>query len=289
MKKFWYFTAICLVVIGIAGALQHDWKAGDKDLRDFEKEWTFSADELRTLSVVSDYNVSMKFVKSEDGRNSIRLKGRGTEKMIEQAQAAEIADRTLKLDLVRMPKRYIYFFNTDFRKNKEEFVIAVTDDAMLDRLKIKVDSGNIELTDAPLLPIKDADLSMDSGNLYFNDFRSDTLNVDIDSGNIKGGRLTANLAASTDSGNVTIENMTGTARVSVDSGNVKLYKLDTSDAEVKTDSGNVYVQVPASFAGVYDLKADSGRVRSPDSKHQTTDYVKVRTDSGNITIEEAGR
>ncbi|TVX97155.1 DUF4097 family beta strand repeat-containing protein [Cohnella terricola] len=289
MKKLWYLTAICLIVIGIAGALQYDWKAGDKDLRDFEKEWTFSADDLRTLSVVSDYNVSMKFIKSEDGRNSIRLKGRGTEKMIEKAQGAEIADRTLKLDLVRMPKRYINLFNFDFRNNKEEFVIAVTDDAMLDKLKIKVDSGNIDLTDAPTLSIKDADLSTDSGNLKFNDFHSDTLNIKIDSGNIKGGRLSTNLTASTDSGNITIENMTGQARISVDSGNVKLYKLDTSNAEIKTDSGNIYVQVPASFAGVYDLKVDSGRVRSPDSKHQTTDYVKVRTDSGNITIEEAGR
>jgi len=48
----------------------------------------------------------------------------------------------------------------------------------------------------------------------------------------------------------------------------------------------VYVQVPSDFAGFYDVQADSGRVSYPDAKRQTTDYVKVRADSGNITIEQ---
>ncbi|MFC4599796.1 DUF4097 family beta strand repeat-containing protein [Cohnella hongkongensis] len=286
MRKFWYFAAFCLIVIGIAGAIHHDWKSDSKDLLDFEKKWSFSAEELRELSVKSDYNVSMIFVKSTDGTNSISLKGQGTEKMIEKVQAAEISGSKLELELVRLPKRYVNFFSFNLGQTTEQFVVSVTDDAQLDRLRLKLDSGNLELKDASLLRIAHAALDSDSGNISLNDFRSDTLDIGVDSGNVRGDRVTADLTASVDSGNITLENVTGRAKLSADSGNVKLYKLDSSDATVSVDSGNAYVRVPVGFAGAYDLKADSGRVRAPESRRETTEVIKVRTDSGNITIEE---
>ncbi|PRX71125.1 putative adhesin [Cohnella sp. SGD-V74] len=289
MRKFWYFTAFCLIVIGIAGALNHNWNTVDKDMRDFEKKWTFSAEELRNLSIKSEYNVSMTFVKSSDGVNSIHLKGRGTEQMIETIQAAEISGSKLDLELIRLPRRYMNLFGFNFDSPTEQFVVSVTDDALLDKLKLKLDSGNLELKNASLLRISSAVLDSDSGNMSLGEFASDTLEIDVDSGNVKAERVTANLTASIDSGNITIENMTGKAKLSADSGNVKLYKLDSSDTSISVDSGNAYVRVPADFAGVYDLKADSGRVRAPESRRQTNDTIKVRTDSGNITIEEAPR
>jgi len=289
MRKFWYFAAFCLIVIGVAGAMNHDWTAGNKKLKDFEMKWIFSADELRDLSIASEYNVNMVFVKSDDGRNSITLTGHGTEKMIEKVQSTEISDRKLDLELKRLPRRYINFFDFGFVNSEEKFVVAVTDEAFLDSLKIKLSSGNLELTNAALLPISAAELNSDSGNLSLGDFRSETLRIDVDSGNVKGESVSADLSASVDSGNITIEKMTGQARLSADSGNVKLYKLDNSATDISVDSGNVYVGVPAGFAGRFDLRADSGRVRAPESKGETTDFVKVRTDSGNITVEEASR
>lgn len=229
------------------------------------------------------------FVKSVDGTNSIQLKGRGTEKMIEKVQATEISGRKLDLELIRLPRKYINLFDFNFDSPTEQFVVSVTDDALLDSLRLKLNSGNLELKDASLLPITSAVLDSDSGNLSLGEFVSDTLEIDVDSGNVKGERVTANMTASIDSGNITIENMTGKADISADSGNVKLYKLDSSDTNISVDSGNAYVRVPASFAGTYDLKADSGRVRAPESRSETNDTIKVRTDSGNITIEEAAQ
>jgi len=285
MRKLWYLTAICLIVIGIAGAISHDWNSNEKDMKEYEKEWTFSAEELRELSIASDYDVGMTFVKSSDGRNSIRLNGRGTERMISEVRNASIADRALKLELIRKPKRFVNFFNFAFGANRQELIVSVTDDALLDRLKLKLDAGNISLKDAALMKLGAVELDSDSGNLTLNNFRSDTLEIDLDSGNIRGNEVAANLKASLDSGNVTLEKVTGKVELSADSGNIRLTKLDSADTDISADSGNVYVRVPADFAGSYDVKTGSGRVRAPESKHETTDYVKVRAGSGNITVE----
>ncbi|WP_182303134.1 DUF4097 family beta strand repeat-containing protein [Cohnella cholangitidis] len=286
MKKLWYIAAFCLILIGAAGALSYDWNSHDKNLHAFEKTWTFSPTELRNLDIESDYDVVVTFTKSSDGQNSIQLNGRGTEKMIEKAKSTEITNQSLELDLTRTPKKYINFFDFSFAEAKEELVISVTDDTLLESLKIELDSGNIDITDAALARISEADLSADSGNVYLNRFKSDKLNIDVDSGNINGSEVTASVSASADSGNIKLEKMTGPSNLSVDSGSIKLYKLDTANTDITADSGNVYVQVPSHFAGFYDLKVDSGNIKAPESTRQTTDYVKVRADSGNIKIEQ---
>jgi len=290
MKRLWYMTAFCLIAIGVVGVASFDWNGGDKDMIEYEEKWTYSAEELRDLSIKSDYSVNMTFERSTDGRNSIHLTGRGTEQMIAKVRETEISDGSLRLELVRLPKRYIQLFNFDFgNQNRQHLVVSVTDDALLDRLKLKLDSGSIRLTDAAYLPISAAELATDSGSVSLDNFRSETLNVDIDSGSINANNVTANLTASTDSGSIKIEGLTGPANIDVDSGSVRLTKLDNADTRIKTDSGSVFVRVPEGFAGSYDVKADSGRVRYPETKPETTDYVKIRTGSGSITVEEASR
>jgi DUF4097 and DUF4098 domain-containing protein YvlB len=285
MKKLWYLTAFSLIIIGLAGVLSYDWKTTE-NLPEFEKKWTFAAADLRKLNIVSDYKVNVTFVKSTDGTNSISLKGQGTDKMIEKIKSTEISSQSLSLDLVQMPKKYFNFFNFSWVDGKEDIIISVTDDALLESLKLKLDSNNLTVTDAALVKVIDAQMTVDSGNLVFNNFKSDRLDINMDSGNITGNIVTADISASVDSGNIKLENTTGRSSISVDSGNIRLYKLDNTNAELSADSGNVYVQVPSSFAGFYDLQADSGTIHSPDSKRESKDYIKVRTDSGNIKIEQ---
>lgn len=287
MKKLWYLTAFALIIIGLAGVISYDWKTTEK-LPEFEKQWTYNAADLRKLHIVSDYDLNITFVKSTDGNNSITLKGHGTEKMIEKTKKAEISSQSLKLDLIQLPKKFINLFNFSFTNSKEDIVIAVTDESLLESIQLELDSGSINLIDAALAQIEDVSMSVESGNIKLNNFTSNRLKIDIDSGSITGDQVTADLTASAESGSIKIENSTGRAKLSVESGSIKLYKLDTADAEISAESGNVYVQVPSSFAGYYDLKVDSGRISSPDSKRETKDYIKVRTDSGNIKIEQQG-
>jgi hypothetical protein len=285
MKKLWYLTAFSLIIIGLAGVISYDWKTTE-NLPEFEKQWTFSAADLRKLNIVSDYQVNVSFVKSTDGTNSISLKGQGTDKMIEKIMSTEISSQSLQLELVQTPKKYFNFFDFNWVDAKEEFIISVTDDAFLESLKMKLDSDKLAVTDAAIVKVVDAQMTVDSGNLILNNFKSDRLDIDIDTGNFTGNIVTADITASVNSGNIKLENTTGRSSISVDSGSIRLYKLDNTNAEISVDSGNVYVQVPTSFAGFYDLQADSGNIDSPDPKRESKDYIKVRTDSGNIKIEQ---
>lgn len=286
MRKLWYLTAFALIFIGIAGVVTYGWKSNE-DLTSFEKKWTFAAADLRDMTISSDYDVDITFAMSTDGTNSIFLKGQGKEKMIEKVMSTEITDKRLELELLQTPRKYINFFDFSFLNTTEEMIVSVTDDAVLDSLQLKLDSGNIKVIDAANIELIAAEVSVDSGNITLDNFKSTQLEIEVDSGNIKGDQVvTTELTASADSGNITLENTTGRSNLSVDSGNIKLYKLDTTDADISADSGNVYVQVPSSFAGFYDLQVDSGTINSPESKRETNEYIKVRTDSGNIKVEQ---
>jgi len=284
-KSLWYLTACAFIVIGVAGVLAFGWKTADA-LPEFEKKWSFESADLRKLAINSDYAVDITFVKSTDGTNSITLKGAGKEKMIEKIQATEISSQSLQLDLVQTPRKWVTFFHFNSQNVKEQLLISVKDDFVLDRLELELDSGNLKINDAVNAQLEDTQLSVDSGNITLNNFKSTRLDLDIDSGHIKGDQLTADLTASVDSGNIEIKNVIGRSSISIDSGNVRLYKLDNSPTEISADSGNVYVQVPASFAGFYDLEVDSGNISAPEAKRETKDYIKVETDSGNIKIEQ---
>lgn len=285
MKKLWVIGGVVLVLIGLGGIASYGFRT-DGDLEPVEKTWSFRANELNNLKIKSDYNVDITFVRSTDGNNTISLNGEGTEKMVADTLVTEIENGALLLDLRKKPDRWFEFFNIDAFRGKETITIALTEEARWDALDLDLDSGNVTIKDAELATIGRASIDIDSGNVTLDRFKSEQLEVDIDSGNVTANGLTATVKASADSGNVRLNDLSGAANVEVDSGNIRLYKLTNDEAVLEADSGNVYVQVPADFGGFYDLKADSGSVSAPESKRLTTDLIKVRTDSGNIKIEQ---
>ncbi|WP_027087084.1 DUF4097 family beta strand repeat-containing protein [Cohnella panacarvi] len=285
VRKLWVVSGIALVLIGVAGVASYNWRTGG-DLTPVEKAWTFDKQALQRLEIKSDYNVEITFVRSTDGTNSIRLVGEGTEKMASDTLATEIADGALELDLRQKPERWFHFFDFNSFRAKEELTIALADGAQWDALDLKLDSGNATITDAAIAAPRRTNIDIDSGNVTIERFKGDELNIDIDSGNVTADGVEAKLTVDADSGNMRLNDVAGAADLSVDSGNIRLYKLTNAETNIEADSGNIYVQVPPDFAGFYDAQADSGRVKHPESKRLTTDYVKARADSGNITIEQ---
>ncbi|MBO9598691.1 MAG: DUF4097 family beta strand repeat protein [Cohnella sp.] len=285
VRKLWVVSGVALVLIGVAGIASYNWRTGG-DLTPVEKSWTFDKQALQRLQIKSDYNVEITFTKSTDDTNTIRLVGEGTEKMVSDTLVTEIADGALMLDLRQKPQRWFHFFDFDSFRGKEKLTIALADGAQWEALDLKLDSGNVTITDAAIAAPRSTKIDIDSGNVTLNRFKGGELNIDIDSGNVTANGLEANVTVDADSGNMRLNDVAGTADLSVDSGNIKLYKLTNAETDISADSGNVYVQVPSDFTGFYDAQADSGRVKHPESKRLTTDYVKVRADSGNITIEQ---
>ncbi|MBN2980790.1 DUF4097 family beta strand repeat-containing protein [Cohnella algarum] len=129
-------------------------------------------------------------------------------------------------------------------------------------------------------------MAAQSGSVKLQDVKGERLTAKSDSGSIQAERIEAELEVSSDSGSIQFQGLTGKSAISSDSGSVRLDKLDDSDADIKTESGSVKIDLPASFAGFYDLQSDSGSIRAPESKRETNGYIKVRTDSGSIRVDE---
>lgn len=280
MRNLWIIGGIILVIIGVGGLASQDWSFSGNKVN-VEKKWKVDAGTLKDLSVKSEDPVRLSFVKSEDGTDSVTLKGEIRKSAAEAVENAAISGGKLELDLRDKGFRFLVL---DFSRKEQEIVVAIADGAQLESLKLGLDSGRGEVTDARAGTME---ISVDSGSLSVNNVTAGELTLESDSGSIKGDGIHAeNSDVSAESGSVKLVHLTGAAKIEADSGRVELCRDDTAPSDIKVDSGSVYVQVPASFAGSFDLRADSGRITAPEPKRETTDYVKVRTDSGSIKIEQ---
>lgn len=285
MKKSWIIGGAALILIAVAGIAAYGFRTGD-DLKPVEKTWSFQADALRRLQINSDYDVSITFVCSSDGNNSIRLVGEGTETMVADTLVTEIENGALTLDLRQKPQRWFYLFDSDSFNAEENLTISLADGVRLDALDLDLGSGDVTIKGAELAAIDSTNVKTGSGNVTLDRFKSGQLEVDVGSGNVTANGLMATVVVTAGSGNIRLNDVTGTVNLKVGSGNVRLYKLTNAETNIVAGSGDVNVQVPSSFAGFYDLRAGSGSVSAPDPKRKTTDYVKVRTDSGDIKVEQ---
>lgn len=282
--KRWVSIAIGLIAIGIGGAALFGFKF-NKPLAEYQQEWTFKTNELQNLSIALDsQSADVEFVPSTDGNNSIRVEGKAEQEVIDRLQKTKVTDGSLNLNL---NSRMNWFsFSLDFSSDKQRITVALTEQAAqaLESVHIASDSGSLT---ANGVQARDAVISSDSGSIHASGISGEQVTLKSDSGSIRASDIHAALQASSDSGSITVDRLTGAAKLSSDSGSINLTKDDATGADIKSDSGSVRVQLPSSFGGAFDLRSDSGSIHAPDSKNESSEVVKVRTDSGSIRITES--
>ncbi|MDG0811687.1 DUF4097 family beta strand repeat-containing protein [Cohnella rhizosphaerae] len=298
-KVSWVTIAIGLILIGLGGAAYYKFHFSDP-LTAHSQTWTFGEGELRTLEIGGEAkSLDVRFVESADGKNTVTLDGEEEKEVINRLSDVTVQDGKLKLDLDA--KNKWFSLNFDFSSHKQTIVVALSGSGKLDEVTVRSDSGSVTVdgTQAQMVEIRSdsgslrasnieagtVDLKSDSGSVKLSAVQAEQLKVKTDSGSIQADGVTADTTASSDSGSVRFAALKGPAAIKTDSGSVRLFKTDTSSADVSTDSGSVRVEVPADFAGHYDLRSDSGSIRSPDSPGRTNDTIKVRTDSGSIRVQ----
>ncbi|MBD3920428.1 DUF4097 family beta strand repeat protein [Paenibacillus sp. PR3] len=300
MRKF---VGFILVMVGILVFVQYQF-GGSRKSEDYDRTWTFDNKEMHELKIATDsMGLDVKFVKSTDGSNSVRIAGRAKEDIVDKIKSTELEGGQLDIDL--NGKWHIGFPSfSDFRSSNQIVTVTLTDEAAkaLETLNISGDSSSLSVTGASALngSIKSDSGSIrlenyegkalsvrsDSGSIKLNDYQGDTLSMKSDSGSIRAENVRSEVKASSDSGSITIERLQGTAELSSDSGHIELVKEDSTGANVKSDSGSVRIEVPVSYGGTYDLKSDSGSIRKPDQHGTSSEVIKVRTDSGSIRVEQ---
>ncbi|MDG0794407.1 DUF4097 domain-containing protein [Cohnella ginsengisoli] len=302
MKKVsWVTIAIGLILIGLGGAAYYKFHFSDS-LKAHSQTWTFGEGELRSFEIEGEAkSLDVRFVASADGKNSVTLNGEEEQEVIDRLSDVTVQDGKLKLDLDAKDRWFNMDF--DFGSHKQTIVVALSGNGKLDEVTVKSDSGSVTVdgpkaqqveigSDSGSLRASNIDagtveLKSDSGSVRLAAVQAEQLKVKTDSGSIQADGVTAEATASSDSGSVRFASLAGTASIKTDSGSVRLSKTDTSSADVSSDSGSVRIEVPAAFAGHYDLRSDSGSIHSPDSPGQSNDTIKVRTDSGSIRVSTA--
>lgn len=293
-NKKWSLLSITFILIGIAGMAYEGFQFADK-LPYFEKQWQL--DSIQELRIKSDSNMDMKFIASQDGSNYIEVAGNMKQELIDRLEASEVSGPKVSLDLTH-PESWS-FFTVDFQSTDQAITVALADTELMERLQVELGhsngsfsglqanqielttvSGNLKLDSATT---KQLDMQTTSGNITLSALTG-SARLKVTSGNIKADSVQGELQVQAFSGNVTFRDFQGSGVIKATSGNVTLQDQRSDQLDITAHSGNVTLSVDPAFKGIYDLKADSGTIKAPDSPMETTDVIKIRVNSGNIRI-----
>lgn len=247
-----------------------------------EKKWSFTVDELQHILLeTSSSSIEVSFVTSKDNNGYVEFRGNLEQENFDLLSEASISNGTLQLSLQQ--KRVIRFFHFQTGSNKRQFTIALPAGQQLDSFAVNMYSANGKFNQ---VQANQVEISSSSGRITINELMAEQLKLESSSGNIYANNVQANAIVSASSGNIEINKLAGEGKIETSSGNIEVTQLGTASLEVEARSGNVTIYPDKEFSGYYDLQSSSGNIKSLESKRLTTDYIKVRTTSGNIKIKE---
>jgi DUF4097 and DUF4098 domain-containing protein YvlB len=321
MRKLLFTVGIICILIGVVGVVSTNFNFGTNGTETaYEKEWTFTDNELKNLEIESSYSIDLKVVPSTGDRNSIHISGEASDEVIKQIESAVISNQTLKINL---DEKIELFRFMDFSGiEKQQIVIKMSEQAQFDsvttnlsasstrladlntkKLNMDSSSGSITVTN---LQADQAVISNTSGSITVNDLQGDQVEISNTSGSIQAnGAIVTRMTLENGSGGIKGENIKGEVDATTTSGSIKFDELAsdplklksisgsihvnqllTQSADIEATSGSVKLTVPADFGGFYDLKSSSGSISAPESKRATNNLIKVKTTSGSISIKE---
>ncbi|MGF7050478.1 DUF4097 and DUF4098 domain-containing protein YvlB [Paenibacillus sp. DS2015] len=281
MSKKWLglgFIGLVLLIIGFVGMVFNRFDFGD-DLTVYNKKWIFEANTLHTLNLNSDYSAEVNFIESTDGTDSITLDGPLANNTIASIDQAELKNGTFDMNLT--DEDTINFINISFQSGELKMTVALSDAKQLQDVSMQFNSDNADINN---LTAKNTTIITRSGNLSLESITSEQLLIDVKSGNITGRKIQGNSSVTASSGEIRIDELSGNSTISARSGNIRITQKGANSLDITANSGNVTLTPDVNFAGTFDLKANSGDIQSPDSLRQTDDLIKIRTHSGNITV-----
>ncbi len=122
--------------------------------------------------------------------------------------------------------------------NDFEIKIVIPEGTELDKLDLKLDAGNIEMSD---ITANDVKIECDAGNIELEGIVADSFDVDVDAGNIDFRKITADtVSIKADAGNIELRNCTiDIFNADADAGNIETHDCTITRGSVSTDLGNI--------------------------------------------------
>lgn len=294
--KKWVTAALVFILIGIIGTSVYGFQFGDQR-EAYSKRWEFQNDQLQRLILDAHFDGGIRFIESSDANGYIEVNGKWDPATVESFKKAALSNGTFVLSDTEQAS--FQFFNLYWEDLKSTMTVALPAGHHLNEVKISSSSSDIELQG---LNAQTLELDNTSGSVGLKDIHAPNIRLDLTSGDIKASGIQGDVDVSQTSGSLRIEGLTGdlhssiqsgdtrvtelhgTANVQFTSGNVDIEQATAGSIDVSGQSGDVRIQAAADFAGVYDTRATSGDITTPDSPMTSSDVIKVRTTSGNIKI-----
>ncbi len=159
----------------------------------------------------------------------------------------------------------------------------------LGAVRVRTASGDVR-ADA----VGDLEANSASGNVRVVSVAGDA-QLSTVSGDSELTGVAGRLVATSASGDIKVHHIAGDAHISTTSGDVRIGRFDGSEIAVKCVSGDVELKLPSGIRVEPDISTLSGRTRLPSptttappaSGERRIVRVRVRTVSGNITIDRA--
>ncbi|WP_242220476.1 DUF4097 family beta strand repeat-containing protein [Bacillus cereus group sp. BfR-BA-01380] len=278
MIKKLLFVAFGCIIISIVGISVYGLDYGN-ELPSYENEWTFSAEELENLEISSEYDTNIKFIQSQNNKNSIKIEGHITKESIEIVKKTSIINKTLNLNL-QTPKAY-HFLDYITGPQKQYITVALTDATLLNSLKVDAENKDVDLNDIKVEHVK---ITTNAGGIYVKGLQANSFFLKSQSGNATLNDIVANTQFNSLTGNAIFNNYSGKGNFQNQSGDMKVVQKGIGDIDITTESGNVIVVPSSEFMGILDLQSKQGTIQAPKSSKKSTDTIKVYTNSGNINI-----
>lgn len=168
-----------------------------------------------------------------------------------------------------------------------------------DKTTIRGEDGNIEIEELT----GNLTIEVDDGDLLLSDCSIPDCRLEAEDGDIEINECRGSFDIAVDDGNVIMRKITAAGLVMrAEDGDIDLYLLagDTLDADIRTDDGNVTVDLEKGFSLSFHASADDAdyiRIALDDIENYREDRVsksgrigggngrlKIQTDDGNITI-----
>lgn len=288
MKRKWILTAILCMLVGMAGmaALVFDANQGILGSNDskriaHEQQWSFAAEELKTLKVelLSD-DLYVQFADSQDTQGTITLEGRFDQEVLAQLEQAHIQNG--QLELIMKPETKLSFFNfRNYQSNKSTLTIRMPQHEVLANLDVRGTSGSYNLQD---IHASQASVQLSSGELNLQNLAADHFRGEVTSGKLNIRNAAADLQLQTKSGEILVEGLAGKGKIDATSGDIHVTQREAGPLDVSVKSGDVRIETPLGSQAIYDVRTKSGEVVTPPATPQADHIIKVRATSGDVVI-----
>lgn len=246
-------------------------------LQEYDRIWKFDSGQLESVYIQTDYNVHKE---SEDGTNYIEIKGSADKQVVNVLKGADIVQKALTLNLSKPGSLEKLADKTSRNDDTQYITFVLAREAALHKIEASSTSEWLRIRQ---MKADHAVFKTTSGQVKLDGYKGESLNIQTGSGDIEAFKARGKVEAVSEGGNIKLIDMEGNPDVQTNSGNVQL-SGDLSLASVQTVSGNITIAIPAGYESRYDLQTNTGKIRAPRSITSSSNYIKVKTNSGNIRI-----